>query len=260
MDILEKKKPLDFKEDLKKIIKLLTFKKNKVELKGSASLKSQKYPADYDLYSKVEPERDAFLTFLKDLIKKMDDSDDYYFIELKFQSGDKKIKIFPNQPIKEAEVGRLWKHLDFIKVDMIARIENRFVEVSVIYDMNPLPTTDDYKKSVEKDIKELKSEGSYYKVLKRQFNLYKASGDKKKLLNLSKIFNGDMGKEYQLISNLEAIQQVLKYYQDKQTIDKVKLNLKDLKLPDNVDTEQWVKTRLAHLNKEAEQIYKKLDT
>jgi hypothetical protein len=70
MDILEKKKPLDFKEDLKKIIKLLTFK-NKVELKGSASLKSQKYPADYDLYSRVKPERDAFLTFLKDLIKKI---------------------------------------------------------------------------------------------------------------------------------------------------------------------------------------------
>jgi uncharacterized protein (UPF0335 family) len=260
MDVLEKKTPNMYSDELKKIIKLLTFKKHKLILAGSASLKSQKYPADFDFMSNVPRDRDI-IPFLVKTIKEIDASLDYYFVELKFQAKNKKLRFFPQQPVKQIDVERIWNHIDFIKLDMIVRIENRFTEVSVIYSFESnLPTSEEYKKGNEEDIKELKSEGNYYKVLKRQFNIYKSNKDKKNLLKLSKIFNGEMGQKYQLISNLEAIQKVLEYYQDTPTINRIKLNLKDLRLPDNADTEKWVKEHKKLLNDDAKKIYEDLKT
>jgi hypothetical protein len=177
-------------------------------------------------------------------------------VELKFQTKNKKLRFFPKQPVKQIDVERIWTHIDFIKLDLVVRIENRFTEVSVIYTFESnLPRSEEYKKGNEEDIKELKSEGNYYKVLKRQFNIYKAEKDKKKLLKLSKIFNGEMGEEYQLISNLEAIQKVLEYYPDPETIKRVKLNLKEVKLPQEIsDVESWIKSKKDELNKKAKEI------
>lgn len=87
------------------------------------------------------------------------------------------------------------------------------------------------------------------------FNIYKADDYKKGLLRLTKIFNGEMGELYQKISNLEAIQLVLKYYQTQDVIKKSIINLKDIRLPETTDTEAWVKTNKAELNKQAKQLY-----
>lgn len=255
MDILEKKKPIQYKDDIKRIIKLLTYK-TKLELKGSASLVSQRFPSDYDFMSMMKrPTEHEFVTFLRDVLNKIKESPDYWFTELKFQSRDKKTKVFPHQLLKEGEVGS-WDKLELIKLDMVARIDNRFTEVSVIYSFtDELPTPEEYKKSLEKDITELVSEGNYYKALKRMFNIYKADGYKKGLLRLTKIFNGEMGELYQKISNLEAIQLVLKYYPTQDVIKKSVINLKDIHLPETTDTEAWVKTNKAELNKQAKQLY-----
>jgi len=114
---------------------------------------------------------------------------------------------------------------------LIARIENYFVEVSVIYSFTPeTPTKEEYIKSLEGDIKDLRKEGKYYKILKRQFNIYKTQGQKKELLQLSKIFNGELGRDYQLVSNLEAMEKVLEYHQEPSLFKKIIVNLKDIKL------------------------------
>lgn len=242
MDILEKQVP----EKITTVMKRLKFKNNPIELAGSASLKSQRYPSDYDFISFVPRDKDIF-PFLENLM------DDKYFIELKLQ-GKKKVKVFPFEHITKAQIGSL-ATLDFIKIDLILWLENRFKEVSCIYMFAGLPDSTDYKKSIEKDIAELKSEGNHYKVLKRQFSLSKADGDKKNLLRLTKIFNGEMGEEYQLISNLEAIQKVLEYYPDPETIKRVKLNLKEIKLPQEIsDVESWIKSKKDELNKKAKEL------
>ncbi len=53
MDVVERRPERDYSAELKKLIKLLQYPKSKVELKGSASLTSQKYPSDYDLFTTV---------------------------------------------------------------------------------------------------------------------------------------------------------------------------------------------------------------
>jgi hypothetical protein len=255
MDILEQKPASD---ELKKIIKFLTFKKNKVELKGSSSLKSQQYYSDYDLFSVVQKEED-FYDFITNLIEKIESKEygDVFFIELKIQlKNGRKIRFFKDQPVDKKVFDKVFDKIDFIKIDLIVRIENKFIEVSCIYSFtNDNPTKEDYIKSLEADIKELKKEKKYYKILKRIFNIKKAEGDKSELVKLTKIFNSELGKEYQLISNLEALQLLLNYYQDEDTIKKIKINLKDLKLPNNIGKiDDFISEKSKQLNNQAKRL------
>lgn len=260
MDVLEQKQPLQYKDELKKLIKLLTYKTNKLELKGSSSLASQRFFSDYDLFSVIQkPNQKDFVAFLQQLLKKIEESDDLWFIELKLQTKGtrpKKIRIFPQQTLKESDVEKVWDKLDIVKVDLIARMDNRFTEVSVIYSFTTEPPTkEEYIKSLNDDIRELRKEGKYYKILKRQFNIHKANGDKKQLLRLSKIFNGELGKEYQLVSNLEALQKVLEFHQEPTLFQKIMVNLKDLHLPADIKSiDTFLKDRSTQLNKSAKKL------
>ena len=78
MDILEKKQKGEFDNDLKDIIKILKFKNNPIELKGSSSLKSQQYFSDYDIFTiirynyGVEEIYDEFHKILNNIISSYD--------------------------------------------------------------------------------------------------------------------------------------------------------------------------------------------
>jgi len=232
MQVTERKPPREYNDELKKLIKLLTFQDNKLELKGSSSLTSQQYFSDYDLFCLVErPDKTEFYHFLTDLLQKIEEAEDYWFIELKMQTkAGKKIRVYTE--VKEAEFNKVYDKLDFVKIDLVARIDGFFTEVSVIYSLSDhVPTKEDYLMSLKDDIRELTKEKKWYKILKRRFNMSKAEGDKKEMLRLSKLFNSDLGKEYQLISRLEAMKSVLDAYQEPQLMKKMVVALKDLHLP-----------------------------
>ena len=257
MDILESKPASNYEDDLKKIIKLLTYKKYKIQLKGSSSLASQRYFSDYDLFCVIpKGEKEGFYKFISDLIEDIQDGEDgdIYFMELKMQTKTgKKYRVYPKQKLDKSDYDKAYNKIDFIKIDLICRVDNRFVEVSCIYSFSDdKPTQEDYISSLVEDIKELKKEKKYYKILKREFNIEKAKGNKEELVRLSRIFNSDMGAEYKLISNLEALQNLLEYYQKPDIIKKVIINLKDLHLPDNIDKiDEFIKEKSKRLNTQA---------
>lgn len=249
MNVLEKKPPRQYNDELKRLIKLLTYRNHRLELKGSASLASQQYFSDYDFFCVLKADKDDFIAFLQDVLKKLDEAEDYWFMELKLQTSGKKIRFYPEKEFKVTD--KVWDVLDFIKIDLVARIDGFFTEVSCIYSFTKEdPSKEDYIRSLEEDISELKREKKYYKILKRRFNIAKAQGDKKEVLRLSRIFNSDLGKEYQLISRLEAMSNLLALYQDS-VVKKIQIGLKDLQL-DAVDSlEQYIKDKSRELNTEA---------
>lgn len=257
MDILERRPERDYSAELKKIIKMLTYPKSKLTLKGSASLLSQKYPSDYDLFSVVPKEKDKLYDFLSELLTTIEGSEDLWLVELKLQTKNRKIRVFPGQLFKREVFDKVFDKLDFIKLDLVARISNFFSEVSVIYDLSQTEQTpEEYIASLEKDIRELAKEKKWYKILKRKFSICKAKDDKKGMLRLSRIFNSELGEEYQLLSRLEAIQKVLESDQDPKTIQKAIVSLKDLQLPADTDNiEQWLKDRSAELNAKAKKLW-----
>lgn len=260
MEVLEKKPASLYNDELKRIMKLLQYKNNKLELKGSSSFTSQRYYSDYDLFcSLVNSDKDELFVFLEQLIDKINESNDLYFIELKLQTTGvtpKKIRIFPPKELNKSVYDKVFDSLDFIKLDLIARINNRFIEVSVIYGLKQTTQSKEaYIKSLEDEIKELAKEKKYYKILKRKFNIARANGDNKELLRLSKIFNSELGNEYSEISNLSSIQTLLEHYQTDDVYKKVIVNLKDLHLPVGIQNiDEYVKIRSKHFNNEAKEL------
>lgn len=250
MDVIQKKPPQQYTDELKKLIKLFTYKNNKLELKGSASLSSQQYFSDYDLFCiLVSPDKDDFYKFISQLVTK--EVRDLWFIELKLQTKTKKkVRYYPTQKLEKSEFDAVWPTLDFVKVDFVARIDSYFTEISVIYSLQKdPPTTEDYIRSLQEDIKELRKEKKYYKILKRQFNIHKARDEKSDMVRLSKVFNSDLGKDYQLISRLEAMKLVLAHYQqDNELLRKLKIALKDLKVPKGTSIEGLITTRSKQLH------------
>jgi hypothetical protein len=260
MDILEEKGNFDLEDDIKHIMKILKFKNNPIELKGSSNLKSQQYFSDYDLFTQIiynYAPMEIYSEF-KGILRDILDSNDIYFIELKIQQKNNKFRWFPNDDFELKDFLKKIKNVDFVKIDIVARINNEFIEISSIYNFKSKePTEKEELGQLNKDIIELKKEKKYYKVLKRMFSEYKLSDDSTQMIELSKIFNGELGELYKKISNMEAIELIRKYYDDAKTNKKIEINLNDIGESEN-NYKTHLKEYNAKLNKNAKHIYNNL--
>ena len=251
------------------LIKILKYKSNPVMLLGTAGLASQQYYSDFDLFTQVEENQDSNQAYNKilEIIKKMDSLNDAYFIEFKIQNkkGDK-LKYNMIDEFNKDDFDKFFKDIDFIKLDFVIRLGNKFIELSIIYSFNNKKFTDEeFIQSVVKDVDEQKKEGNYFKALKRVFAIYNNKSMKDKLENteryiyLSKFFNSDWGKLYSETANLKAIKLLLEHYDDEETIRRALLNLKDLKVePDLNKIDSLIKKNETKYNKEAQNVLSKL--
>jgi hypothetical protein len=234
MDLLEERSKGELDDKVKKVLGFLKYKKYPLVLKGSSSLKSQRYYGDYDLMTIIpvnQTAEEAYRQFTRILSRALSE-DDVYFIELKLQTQDgKKVRFHPKQTFALKQLQNVWSDIDFVKIDFIVRASSRFVELSVIYKFSKdTPTTTEYLQMLRDDIEQLVREKEWYKALKREFSIAKIQNERNKMKRLTAVFNSDLGALYQKISNLEAIQLVLENYDDPLTEKKALLNLQDLKL------------------------------
>lgn len=213
MSILEKRNP---QVEIRKTMKILQFFDNVIELVGTSSLKSQLYPSDYDFMTKINktyPLDYIFVEFM-DILKQIQDENNLYFIEFKFQNKDgTKFKI---NKIEDYTHEIFKKHfninkIEFCKIDLIINLNNmnEFKEVSCIYFFNHSKndiSIDEYLKSLKQDQVELYNEGKYYKSLKRLLIISKLKDDLKMVEKLTTLFNSEIGKLYLLKNEIEASQ------------------------------------------------------
>jgi len=130
MDILQKKEKNEFDNDIKILYKQLKFLNNPMDIKGSSSLKSQLYFSDYDFFcdivNKYTPKK-VYDTFIN-IFKKIFSNDDNYFIEFKIQTKDEnKIRWYNLKDFNFDEFKKVYDNLDFCKIDLIKRINNKFI-------------------------------------------------------------------------------------------------------------------------------------
>ena len=169
MDILEPKGNFDLDDNIKNIMKILKFKNNPIELKGSGSLKSQEFFSDYDFFTNIKYNYslseiyDEFKNIIRDILK----NNDLYFIELKIQKKTKKYRWFPSDNFDKDDFIDKFKDVLFVKLDIVAYINNIFIDVSCIYNFNREATRIDIIAEFRKDIKDFEKERKYYKILKR---------------------------------------------------------------------------------------------
>ena len=257
MDILEPKTNKDLNDDIKKIMKILKFKNNPLELKGSGSLKSQEYFSDYDFLTKIKHNYstneiyDEFKYIISDILH----NNNLYFIELKLETTRKKYRWYPSDKFDKDDFIKKFNDVKFVKLDIVAYIDKFFIDISCIYDFsNQTLTAAEYIAIINKDIQNFKKEKKYYKMLKRLFIIYKLKNNKNGILLLNKIFNSDLGALYKKTSNIEAIENVMKYYNDDNTNKKIEINFKEI----NESQKTYKKDFEAYnqrLNNEAKKLY-----
>ena len=233
----------DYNTDLHGIIQALQFKKHKISLKGSSSLKYMMYTSDYDLFSKIRDyKRYTIYDTISHIMENTQQIDDLWHIETKIQyTNGEKIK----PDVLSAE---LFKNVEFIKLDFVVRIYNKFKELSIIYQIHESAIS--YHESLKNDISELIDEGNYYKVLKRYFNLHKTN--KSTVNKLSKFFNSEYGQIYENVSQLKAITLLQEHYDDTFTYRKIKISLKDMHV---VNIDEYIDVNEKILNSVAKKIY-----
>jgi hypothetical protein len=240
MNIVEKRY---ISPELYNFVKHLRYDNYKIDLFGSGGLKSQLYYSDFDLFTSIK-KREKDRVIYDKIMKILEHTiflDNMYFIELKVQNlkGDK-MKFNLIEEINYDDFIKYMKGLELIKLDYVIYMDYKFTELSIIYSFQSVKN-DNYFKDLEDDIKELISEHNYYKALKRLFSMFKSkyiNGDSslgEKLVRLTKFFNSEVGKLYQDNSNLKAMKLLLEHYDDETTIKKVLINLKDLKLPADIN-------------------------
>lgn len=245
MNILEKKLFSTLDPKIKDFIKLLQFDNFPIDLIGSASLQSQKYYSDFDIDCLLTSEisKDYLFKKINTILKKIEKNKNMYLIEVKYQRKDgESIKLKPNEILTKTQQDFIYSDLDYIKIDLVVWNNNRFVEMSINYKylpnfkfIDPETNTNQYINEFKKSVKEYQSKNNYYKALKRKFNIYSALKNNTKLNELSNIFNSKLGEMYQKKSNLEAILLVHNIYDDVFINSRIKLNLKELNLPQEIN-------------------------
>jgi hypothetical protein len=225
--LLEKQYP---QKEIEKTYHILQFKNEPLELVGTAGLKRQLYPADYDFLSKIKflKTKEMYNEF-KRILDDIKEQNNLYFIEFKFQNKDEsKFKIYSLDNFTLKTFYKYFKpsKINYCKIDLIINLENTndFKEVSVIYFIKKKNdediTKEKYILDLEDDYKGLIKENKYYKSLKRLFTIYKLNNDYKKIDKLTKFFNGNTGKLYQMKNKLEAVIILLDKFKDDDLIKK----------------------------------------
>lgn len=267
MDISTKR---EIPQSIYNFIKVLKYDSNPILLLGTAGLASQQYYSDFDLFTQIEKKQKTEQAFNKitNIINKMDSFNDSYFIEFKIQTkNDEKLKYNSIDEFNKSEFDKFFKDVDFIKLDYVIRIANKFIELSIIYSFNSKILTDnEFLKSISDDVSEQKKEGNYFKALKRIFAIYNNKRVKDKLektdkyISLSKFFNSDYGKLYSETANLKAIKLLLEHYDDEETIKRALLNLKELKIkPDLKKIDEIIRKNEKKYNNKAKEVLSELN-
>lgn len=253
MNVLQKRPPALWQDQIRTVYRILKLPDIPLDLKGSASLESQRYFADYDFFCFV-PKMNGkdFYNIFTDIRDRLFNDPNVFPIETKIERDGKKYRFFKNEPLDK----KVCSDVDLIKIDIIVQIQNQFTEVSCLYSFQNPMSKDEYIQNLESEMKELIKEGSYYKALKRLFSIFRIEKDNKNLILLTRYFNSEDGKLYQKISNIEAIQKLEEYYKDEMA--QIKVSLKDLGVTSS-SVEKEKKQMLNKINKNAKKMFLEID-
>jgi hypothetical protein len=213
---------------------LNTIKIQNVDIVGSYKNKKIKYPFDIDVHSNakfkgrsdLEKIHKKFIRIVSDVLTNpfLRFSD----FKLGVDNANKGIKWTPEDIKQGYKIidGKQIKFIDaliqssVIKLDIIAVIGNRFVDITNNYyfDIGPISTdpskrfvesVDAYEKSFFSEYKMLMEKGNYFKALKRLYTYSNVRGYKELSNKLLELFNSDIGREAKNINDIEIIKKYL---------------------------------------------------
>jgi predicted nucleotidyltransferase len=262
MEIFQHKENQD--SEVEKFLNIFHLPNVKAILTGSALYKNLLYKSDYDLWAYIQADTPItkFYPALTKVLNDIDTNQEMYFIEMKYHTkNDLKIRYYPGDIISQQELERHYSNLKFVKIDVVVRIRNKFYEISCMYSFenNINETQKDTNQRLEDDIKELKQENKYFKVLKRMFSIAMLKNNVNFAQFLMNVFNSDLGKKYEVLCNLKAMELVNQHYHDQTTKERLKINYGLIHQKFNLNGINILIHKFERvINNEAKNIYEKL--
>jgi hypothetical protein len=147
----------------------------------------------------------------------------------------------------------MFKKVKFVKLDYIVFLDYVFKEVSIMYIFKNKKESDtDMIQTLRNDYDDLMAKGENFKALKRLFSIYKIEKDYTNLKTLTSLFNSNIGKIYEMNSNLKTIQ-LLKTIDQQDNDDdliqkRIHSNLKFLRIDPDDDLNKIIKANDKILN------------
>ena len=261
MSIIDKKDMDDFDKEVQKYLSYFQLPGMQITLKGSAQYKHLHYKSDYDVLISVKKDAPPTKVFndLKTVLQNIEKDPDTYFIELKLQSkNNEKVRFYHGDVFSYSDFEKAYGDMAFFKVDMVMFVKSKFFEASCVYKLtnDDILTRENIMKNIKEDIEEYKAKGYYYKVLKRWFSIYLLYNNIAPVEFLVQVFNSELGKVYEKVCNLQAIEVLYQYYKDDRTMEKIEKNLKLLGEDLNIKRiHAKINDYLKLINKEAKKIF-----
>jgi hypothetical protein len=146
------------------------------------------------------------------------------------------------------------------KLDVVAFIQNdRYTDISTIYQFRFKGKilnngTGDVEKTVKESLLYHIGKKEYYKVIKRMFALARAREDKSDLKKINPIITGDLGRLYQVVSDIDTLLYLLEN-QRNLSVDKIKFEIDNFKYRlGNIYTLDKFLRQNKEINKEIEKL------
>jgi hypothetical protein len=224
----QKEFPENYPRRLVEILKTMSFSGHPNVI-GSAALRSIQYIGDYD---SDEYNVKATPAKFKKIIKNLMSLQDVYIGDIKCGEMDgEPIRWTVQEILKGKQImdGHIHTLADCIrnpvlfKLDVVAFIDNRYTELSIIYiyGNGPRLTDEQFKEELKKEVQVKYDEKMFYKMSKRIFSIVRLENDTETALKLLPLFNGDLGRLYSIISDLDAL---VYLFEHKKHINKARMN------------------------------------
>ena len=224
----QKEFPENYPRRVVEILKTMSFGGHP-QVIGSAALRAIQYIGDYDADEygvKATPAK------FKKIIRNLMALHDVYIGDIKCGEMDgEPIRWTVEQVLKGKQI--MDKHFHTLadcirnpvlfKLDVVAFIDNRYTELSIIYSYNKTPklSDNDFKTQLKEEVAEKFNEGMFYKMSKRIFSIVRLDEDTEMANKLLPLFNGDLGRLYSIISDLDVL---VYLFEHKKHINKVRMN------------------------------------
>ena len=231
MDLLEKRTLEDFDKEALNLLGYFELQSSRSKINGSSQYKHLLYRSDYDVMTVVSrstPPQQLFEE-LTNAIQKIDQGRETYFTELKLETkGGEKYRTFPGESLSQDTLTRHYADLAFVKLDMVMLVKNRFYEASCVYRFQAEAslTTQDVIADMDAEVRTFLREKNYYKALKRLYSLAVLRNSRAEIESLTRVFNSELGREYERFCNLKAMELVHEHYKDKSTLERMRTNLR----------------------------------
>jgi hypothetical protein len=227
---MSRRKINDYMNPLIETFDLLSIS-TKYKVLGSAALKSTLYINDYDLHdyfkSKSSSAFHRITQHFKDLFEKTYNSSNKWIIDFKcgidesYPRDDDRYKLrWSREDIKKGYKilgnGRKKSFQECIldkivmKIDYVLLLNGQFIDMSEIYNISIKGKNNSSKDNIEQELKheieKYKSEGNYFKALKREYSLLRFTGkNHKRMEKLTQLFNSEAGYTNKIINELNLI-------------------------------------------------------